>query len=51
MAPKSLLDKSFKYTPVRDQGPTYLADKFKTMLEKQKETAANVKTYVRAKLK
>lgn len=50
-APKSCLDKGFKYTPVREQGPTYLADKFKTMLDKQKEAAANVKPYVRAKIK
>jgi hypothetical protein len=32
---KSLLDGSFKYTPVRDQGPDYLRKKFEKIRREQ----------------
>jgi hypothetical protein len=44
---KSLLDGSFKYTPVKDQGPDYLKRKFDKI---RREQQANLKEQV-AKVK
>jgi hypothetical protein len=43
---KSVLDKSFRYTPVKDQGPDYLKRKFDKIRREQKaEAEAKVRQF------
>lgn len=43
---KSLLDKSFRYVPVRDQGPDYLKRKFDRLRAEQRKSEAETKAKV-----
>lgn len=49
---KSCLDKRFVYTTAaKSKEPNYLRDKFRAIAEQKEKELANVKTYVRAKIK